>query len=155
MRQVPEVVELDEQPTAVIRLTVPRSEMRSVMGPGVGELFSTCAAQGIAPTGPWFTHHFRMDPEVFDFEIGVPVAQAVVPTRRVVGGRLPAARVARAVYSGPYEGLAEAWGSLDRWIREQGHTAQGMLWEVYAVGPESGTDTSKWQTVLHRPLVKA
>jgi hypothetical protein len=28
------------------------------------------AAQGIAPAGPWFTHHLRMDPATFDFEIG-------------------------------------------------------------------------------------
>ena len=96
-----------------------------------------------------------MDPAFFDFEIGVPVAAPVASAGRVTASSLPAARVARAVYAGPYEGLAGAWGELDAWIREQGLTGRPSLWEVYAVGPESGPDTSKWQTILHRPLVNA
>lgn len=59
--------------TAVIHLTVPREEVHNVMGPGLSELLATVAAQGMTPTGPWFTHHLRMAPDVFDFEIGVPV----------------------------------------------------------------------------------
>ena len=47
------------------------------MGPGYQELMDTLTAQGIQPTGPWFTHHLRMDPEVFDFELGVPIAAPV------------------------------------------------------------------------------
>jgi hypothetical protein len=43
------------------------------MGPGLRELMAAVAAQGIAPTGPWFSNHLRMDPDIFDFEISVPV----------------------------------------------------------------------------------
>jgi hypothetical protein len=46
------------------------------MGPGLRELMAVAAAQGIAPTGPWFSHHLRMDPDIFDFEISVPVGVA-------------------------------------------------------------------------------
>ena len=45
------------------------------MSPGYRELMAALAAQGIAPAGPWFTHHLRMDPDTFDFEIGVPVTR--------------------------------------------------------------------------------
>jgi hypothetical protein len=75
------------QSTAVIRLTIPREEIRNVMGPGITELRSTLAAQGIAPAGPWFSHHLKMDPDIFDFEISMPVAAA----GRVRPGQLPAA----------------------------------------------------------------
>jgi hypothetical protein len=30
------------------------------MGPAIGEVMSVCAAQGITPAGPVFSHHFRM-----------------------------------------------------------------------------------------------
>jgi effector-binding domain-containing protein len=154
MKNQPEVVAVDAQPTAAIRLTVPRSEIRDVMGPGITELMTTLAAQGVAPAGPWLNHHFRMEPAIFDFEIAVPVPRPVAEAGRVINSSLPAATVARTVYRGPYEGLGAAWGELDAWIREKGLTALPSLWEVYAVGPESGKEPSQWETVLHRPLVQ-
>lgn len=89
------------QLAAVIRLTIPREEIRHVMGPGLGEIMSTLAAQGITPSGPWFSHHLRMTPGIFYFEIGVPVGKHVSPAGRVAPGQLPAATVARPFITGP------------------------------------------------------
>ncbi|HEX8203574.1 MAG TPA: GyrI-like domain-containing protein [Isosphaeraceae bacterium] len=149
----PQVTETAAQMTAVIRLTIPRAEIRNVMGPGLGELRAGLAAQGIAPAGPWFTHHLRMDPETFDFEIGIPVAVPVVAAGRVTPGRLPAARVARADYPGPYEGLAAAWGEFQAWIAAQGHTPGPDLWECYVLGLESDPNPAAWHMELNRPLI--
>ena len=52
-------------------------------------------------------------------------------------GELPAAKVARAIYSGPYEGLPSAWGEFDRWIKANGYEPADDLWELYSVGPQS------------------
>jgi effector-binding domain-containing protein len=149
----PQITESAAQLTAVIHLTVPREEIRHVMGPGLGELREALAAQGIAAAGPWFTHHLRMDPEVFDFEICVPVTSPVAPAGRVRPGQLPAARVARTVYHGPYEGLSDAWGEFMGWIEAQGHTPAPDLWECYVAGPESSPDPAAWRTELNRPLL--
>src|SRR5439155_25534283 len=121
MLDKPEIVQTDAQLTAVIRLTVPREEIRSVMGPGMAELMAAAAAQGIGPAGPLYSHHFRMDPDVFDFEIGVPVTAPVSPVGRVKPGQLPAARAARTVYHGPYEGRGDARGGLNPWLAANGH----------------------------------
>ena len=152
MLDKPQITEVAAQQTAVIRLTIPREEIRNVMGPGIGELMATIAAQGIAPAGPWFTHHLRMDPDIFDFEIGVPVTAPVAAAGRVKAGQLPATRVARTVYHGPYEGLAAAWAEFDAWIAAEGHTAGTDLWECYVAGPESSPDPATWRTELNRPL---
>jgi len=45
----------------MIRFTIPRDKIQHVMGPGYQELMDTVVAQGIAPTGAWFTHHLRME----------------------------------------------------------------------------------------------
>lgn len=148
----PQIVQSEAKITAVIRLTVPRSEIQNVMGPAIGEVMGTVAAQGIAITGPVFSHHFRMDPGMFDFEVGVPVAAPVAPSGRVETGRLPAVRVARTVYRGPYEGLGAAWGEFDTWMRANGHSPAPSLWECYVTGPETGPESSKWSTELNRPL---
>jgi len=92
------------------------------MGPGIAELLAAVAAQGIVPAGPWFTHHLRMDPATFDFEICVPVTAPVAASGRVKAGHLPATTVARTTYHGPYEGLGGAWGEFDAWIAANGHT---------------------------------
>jgi len=100
MLDEPQIVQTDAQLTAIIRVTVPRGEIRNVMGPGIAELMGAVTAQGIVPAGPVFSHHLKMDPAIFDLEIGVPVpATAMIsPAGRVRAGQLPATTVARTVY---------------------------------------------------------
>src|SRR5262249_29607906 len=141
------------QQAAVIPVTVPRAEIAKVMGPGIAELYAALQAQGIAPAGPWFAHHLRMDAGVFDFEIGVPVSSPVTPVGRVKPGGVPAAKVARTVYHGAYDGLHGAWKEFGRWIVAEGLKPGPDLWETYLVGPESSPDPAAWRTELNQPLL--
>ncbi|HLN65348.1 MAG TPA: GyrI-like domain-containing protein [Symbiobacteriaceae bacterium] len=153
MIEPPRITQSTPQLIACIHLTVPRAEIHNVMGPGRQELMETVAAQGITPAGPWFTHHLRMDPALFDFKICVPVTAPVAPAGRVKPGELPARMVARTVYHGGYIGLGAAWGEFDAWIAAAGHRPAPDLWEVYAVGPESSPNPADWRTELNRPLL--
>lgn len=150
----PVIVQTTARPTAVIRLSISRSEIQQAMGPAIGEVMQVLAAQGLSPAGPVFAHHFKMDPVAFDFEVGVPLEVPVSPSRRVRPGTLAAATVARTVYRGSYEGLGAAWGAFGRWIAAHGHTPATDLWECYLVGPETNADPSTWRTELNRPLVR-
>lgn len=152
MLETPQVTQSTPQHVARIHLTIPREQIREVMGPGIMEVMGAVQAQGLRPTGAWLTHHLRMDPATFDFDICVPVDRPVTPVGRVQPGRLEGRRVARVVYCGPYEGLHTAWSELRSWIAAQGHTCAPDLWEVYAVGPETGPDGSKYRTELNQPL---
>lgn len=149
----PQILTVDARQTAVIHLTIPRSEIQTVMGPGIGELMAAVQAQGLGPTGPWFSHHLSMHPDTFDFEIGVPVSGPVAPVGRVKPGSLPATRVARTVLIGDYSGLAEGWGKFLNWVAEQGYKTAPDLWEVYVKGPESDPDPASWRTELNKPLL--
>jgi len=154
MIETPRIARSDARHVAMIRLTVPTSEIHEVMGPGIREVYATLAAQGIAPAGPWLTHHARRPTDVFDFAICVPVTKPVAPAGRVTPGELPAATVARTVYTGPYEGLGAAWGELMAWVQQNGHASRQDLWEIYAVGPESEPDSSRYRTELNCPLAR-
>ncbi len=149
----PEIVQIAAQHTAFIHVTIPRSEIQHVMGPGIQELTAALKAQGVSPTGPWFTHHIRMDPGVFDFEISMPVAAPIVAAGRVQPGLRPAAKVARTIYHGGYEGLSDGWSEMMAWIKAEGHAHGDDLREVYLTGPESGPDSTAYRTELSRPLV--
>jgi effector-binding domain-containing protein len=148
----PNIIQTATRLTAVIRLTVPREDIQKVMGPGLAELRAAVAAQGIAAGGPWFTHHLTMDPNTFDFEIGVPVTAKIAPSGRVQAGQLPARTVAQTVYHGPYQGLGAARGEFNAWIATNGHTPDPDLWECYVKGPETSADPADWCTELNRPL---
>lgn len=148
----PEITQSQKLLTAVIRLKIPRDQIQHVMGPAIGEVMATVAEQGLTPAGPVFSHHFRMSPDAFDFEVGVPVSRPVRPAGRVVPAELPATKVARTNYRGPYEGLGTAWGEFMHWMEAQGLQQADHLWEFYATGPESGPDPTQWRTELSRPL---
>jgi len=153
MIDTPEIVLTEARRAAVIRLTIPREEIRSVMGPAIGEVMGVLAAQGIVAAGPVFSHHFRMDPDFFDFDMGVPVEADVLPDGRVKEGHLPGVKAARTVHLGPYEELGAAWGELQAWVESRGLERAADLWECYLVGPESGPDSSIWRTELVQPLL--
>ncbi len=152
MLDTPQIIQINEQQTALIHLTIPKDEIQTAMGPGIQELMGTIAAQGIAPAGPWFTHHLKMSPDTWDFEISVPVTAPVTATGRVTSGVWPAMKAARTIYHGSYDGLGDAWGEFMDWIAVSGHAAAPDLWECYVAGPESGTDARAWRTELTRPL---
>jgi effector-binding domain-containing protein len=149
----PEILQTEAQVAALIQIKTLRSDMAKVFGPAVAELMAALAEQGVEPAGAVFAHHLTMSPDNFDFELGVTVSVKVTTVGRVQPGELPGARVARTIYSGPYEGLSSAWGEFDDWIQANGHEQAGNLWEVYSVGPHSTPDPSDWRTELVRPLL--
>jgi len=153
MLDTPHVCQTKTQLTAVIHLTIPREEIQNVMGPGIGELMATAAAQGITPTGPWFCHHLRMADDIWDFEISIPVSAPVVAAGRVRPSQWPAMKVVRTVYQGPYEGLGDAWSEFLDWAGAHGHTPAPDLYECYVAGPDSSPDPGNWRTELTKPLI--
>jgi effector-binding domain-containing protein len=140
MIDTPQITQTDAQLTAIIHLTIPRSEIQSVM------------EQGIGPAGPWFTHHLKMDPAQFDFEICVPVTAPVKAVGRVKSGSWPAMKVARTTLRGGYEQLGDAWGQFQGWLKANGHKAAPDIYERYVAGPESSSNPADWRTELNSPL---
>ena len=154
MIDTPQIVHTTAQIAAVIRLTIPRIEIRNVMAPAMADVMAAVTRQGLAPAGPVFSHHFRMDPGIFDFEVGVPLVTPISAAGRVTPGQLPAATVARTIYHGTYEDLGPAWREFDAWIAAEGHGPAPNLWECYLAAPESSPDPTSWRTELNRPLIR-
>ncbi len=147
------IVQTEAQPAAVIHVTIPREQIQEAMGSAITEVIEAATAQGIGPVGPLFSHHFEMQPGTFNFEVGAPVSAPVQPKGRVKAGALPAAKVVRTIYTGPYEGLGEAWGEFMERLEAEGHQPAENLWERYLTGPESSPDASTYRTELNRQLL--
>lgn len=158
MIEAPEIVQSQHQTAAVIRIQCPREQIKAEVEPAIKEILAALAAQGTSPQGPLFMHHLTMSRTHFDVEIGFPVGTAVSESGRVRMSALPAARVARTIYRGPYEGLSAAWDELGRRLSKDGPVDRSVpspletLWERYLVGPETSSDPSQWRTELNLPL---
>lgn len=149
----PHITHVDARQTAVIHLAIPRSEMRSAMGPAIAELMAAVKLQGAGPAGPWFSHHLSMHADTVDVDIGVPVSAPVAAAGRVRPGSLPAVRVARVVWTGDYNGLPDGWAGFLDWVAAHRFPTAPGLWEVYLKGPESDPDPASWRTELNKPLI--
>lgn len=147
------VLQNEARPAAVIHITVPREKIQEVMGAAIQEAMSAATAQGIGPAGPVFAHHFDMTPGIFNFEVGVPVSGPVTPAGRVKQSQLPGGKVARTIYTGPYEGLGDAWGDFIDLIEAQGLIRAPHLWECYLTDPGTTPDPAHYQTELNHPIL--
>lgn len=152
MLETPELIDVPQQHTAVIRLTIPCEECPQHFGAAVGELFAELERQGIVPAGPLFDHHFSAPDTHFDFEIGVPVAKPVAPHGRVMRSERPPFRAAKAVLVGGYENLPEAWPEFMQWIAGQGLQTATDFWQIFVKGPGSDPDPAGYRTELIRAL---
>lgn len=153
MTGTPEIVQTTDQLLATLRVTVPRDRVHDVMGPGIAEVMAVLARQGVGPAGKWPTHHLRRVPDMFDFEIAVPVFSPIQPSGRVKRGVLAACRAARLTHAGGYEGLGGSWHQLMAWVEGQGFKPDANFWEVYRVGSDASDDPDDWRTDLYTPLV--
>lgn len=136
MITTPEILTTAEQPAATIHLVIPGMEMPQHMDPAIQEIIALLIEQGMQPAGPMFSYHHRRPSDTFDFEIGFPVAKPVKEKGRVRNSALPAGKVVRAVYLGPYERLGDAWRALQDWVRAQKLPETGRFYERYLNNPD-------------------
>ncbi|MEZ5429585.1 MAG: GyrI-like domain-containing protein [Verrucomicrobiales bacterium] len=100
-----------------------------------------------------FAHHSRITPEVFDFEVGVPVSGPLLPVGRVRAGELPGALVLRTIYTGPYEELHDAWREFKDWVGRNGYEVSSHPWETFLSDSGKDLDPSTYRTELNFPLL--
>ncbi len=153
MIETPQIVQTETLTMARLYAKVPTSQIQTEMGKLVQEVIAEVQKQGIAITGPWFTHHFRRPDEFFDFEVCMPTATPIQAAGRVAPGEWPAMKVIRTTYRGAYSGLPAAWGEFMQWTDAEGLKLSPEIWERYLVNPDSESDSAKWVTEMNRPLL--
>jgi effector-binding domain-containing protein len=161
---IPQIIKTKARHIAFIHVTVPREvtgdklpantqPMKDAIHSAFQELFPALRAQNIDVTGPWFAHHRRKPTDTFDFEISLPVSSAVTPTGRIKAGISPILDAVQTVYTGPYEGLPDAWHNFLDWTKENDHNVVEHFYEIYTTGPADSIESSQYQTELICPLV--
>jgi effector-binding domain-containing protein len=160
-----EIVELQPQPTAAVRIEQPMAELDLA---AAFDRFMPLVAERIASAGgsiggPPFGRYHRFGPDVVDVEIGFPVAAAPAglpslascPAGDVGLSELPGGLVARTVHRGPYDGLSRTYDGLHAWIHAQPGVDDGAgPWESYTDDPGGTADPAQLRTEVVWPLLR-
>ncbi len=154
--KTPEIksAQLQEQPTAVVRETVPMSALREFFGRAYGAVMAAVQEQHVQLAGPPFALYRGKPTDVVDVEAGFPLA-APYPTTDgtgVTAGSLPAGPAFEAMHIGPYETLQETYQALLVRMESEAVTPAAEMWEYYLSDPGAEPDPAKWKTLVVWPV---
>lgn len=150
MNYVVESETLTEQPTAVVRRTVPLAEVAEWMPRSYETIFGYLSGTGVAPAGPPYAR-YAIHGGSIDIEAGVPVSSPIAGDDAVRPGRLPGGPAAVTLHRGPYETVDQAMAALGRWVAEHGYRPRGQPFESYLTDPVAEPDPVDWRTVVVMP----
>ncbi|QDW28871.1 GyrI-like domain-containing protein [Arthrobacter sp. KBS0702] len=146
--------DLKEQPTAVLRETVPMNDLREFFGRAYSAVMAAVQQQHVQLAGPPFALYRGMPTDVVDVEAGFPLA-APFPgggDGGVTAGVLPAGRALEALHVGPYETLPETYGKVMARMEAEGLTPGDSMWEYYLSDPGTEPDPAVWKTLIVWPV---
>jgi len=140
------------------------SELPQAMGKAMGELKTALAAANLSPSGSCLISHFLSEPgpafaagREVEIRVCRPLPEGVsVPSGSgpLLESIIPACKVARMWYTGPFEGLPSAWGRLDAYLQREklSKAADGWFFESYLRGHEETSNPKRFITQLSRPI---
>jgi effector-binding domain-containing protein len=131
-----ELVNVLEQPAAVVRARVEHNGIAEFLGPAFGDVMTALQRQGLQPAGPPFGRYRPTEDGGWDITAGFPVGDTVAAEGRVEALTLPGGPVARTLHVGDYGSLAMAYEAVSAWLGDHGWTAAGEPWECYLDEPE-------------------
>ncbi len=148
-RSEPELLDHDEQVTAVVKGVARMDELPDFFDRAFGALAQVLADQGVAPRSAAFALYHGAPTDEVDLEVGVVTGDPIEPDGDVVVGSLPGGRIARTVHAGSFDGLGDAWGTLTGQVAALGLTPGSAMWEVYLTEPSPDMDPTELRTELN------
>ncbi|MGZ4588023.1 MAG: GyrI-like domain-containing protein [Mycobacteriaceae bacterium] len=130
------LVDLPEQPAAVIRGHVGHDGIGEFLGPAFGEVMGLLQRQGLQPSGAPFGRYRPAANEEWDIEAGFPASGTPSAEGRVEQSSLPGGRAARTMHVGDYSAIGPAYAAVAGWLSKNGYVPAGEPWECYLDGPE-------------------
>lgn len=146
-----EIRSTPRQDTAVVAVTSPLDGISDSMGKAFEKTFHALGASGVKPAGPPFARYFSME-EPVEYEAGVPVATPFVGSDEVKPGEIGGFEAAVGMHLGPYDTLGQTYAAMMEWIKGQGRSVAGPMWETYLTDPTAEPDPQAWRTEVFIPV---
>jgi len=146
------VLELEPQPTLVMRGKVAPPGLSSLLGEFLPAIYQQLVARQLRPGGQPFTRYLDMKDGQFHVEAGIPLVEPADGEGEIEAATLPGGDVASTVHTGPYSALGQAHEAVRSWAAENGREPVGGSWEVYLTDPGEEPDENNWKTAVFLAL---
>lgn len=122
------------------------------LGVGYSKLAGFISTKGLNQVAPPVAIFYGETHGALSLDAGIPVDRdELTPAAPIRAGRSHAGRALRAVYRGPYSGLAAARAGLNAFVAASGYVQDGPRWEQYVSDP-SATAAADLVTYLFVPI---
>jgi len=135
MSTICEIKEQPAMPVLSVRTRCAVAELPQVLGQTYAKIGAYLAQRGAQPAYAPFVVYYNMDMDALDIDAGFPVAAGLSGQDDIQANELPAGKVLTSVYTGPYDGMPEAYAAIDAFAHEHGVKRKGMVYEFYHNDP--------------------
>ena len=142
------------QAILLIRRSIPRSELQSMLSECFGKLYAHGAKAGLAIAGWPVARYLSVGPGNWTVEAAMPLAAAASGEGEMESGTLPAGPVAVGIHAGVYDQLPETYAAIETWMAANDVRAGGAPWEWYVTDPAQHPDPADWKTEVYWPLAE-
>lgn len=140
-----EVVEVTARPMVYVstRSSMEPGAIQQVVATAFDELGRFFATAQVVPLGPPVTIYRNWTETETTVDVGFPVARtdADKAEGEILAGTTPGGMALKAVFKGPYDGLAGVYGAIETRMAEAGTATPTMSWEIYLNEPGAVPDT--------------
>ncbi|TCC21590.1 GyrI-like domain-containing protein [Kribbella sindirgiensis] len=144
-----------EQPTAVLRATLRRGEIRDWFDVAFPRVAGYLYRRGLVACGFPFSRDHLFPDGTYLVEAGFPVPVEIEGDGDVQPSSLPGGQVVVARHVGSYDDVADAYRAVDDWLKAEQAVRVGDAWEVYhgASGDRAGYCTEVIQPFRLVPVL--
>jgi len=146
-----ERIEVEAQPTLVVRRRAAVERLPEVLGPAWGAVMACAARSGAEPVGAPFAAFHNTDMQDLDVEIGFAFERTLAGEGEVEPGEIPAGSAVQCVHVGSFDQLGAAYAALSLWTAEHGLEHAGPAFEHYLDDP-ADTPTEQVRTLIVIPV---
>ncbi|MDD3336694.1 MAG: MerR family transcriptional regulator [Eubacteriales bacterium] len=149
------VKEIPERTVISVRKIIPSYEQEGMLW---GMLMSETAALSIQDSDPCYCTATFHDAEYKEADVDVEVQKTVKGsypnTENVVCKVEPPVQVASAICKGAYTQMDEVNQAVASWVRDNGYTFAGPMFNIYHVSPYETKDENEYVTEVCYPVAK-
>lgn len=145
------LLDFPEQPTLIMKATIPGEKMPKFFGKAFGGLMNYLTVLGQIPAGMPFGAYLNLDLKALEVEAGFPVSSKMEGKNKIIPSLIPAGKYLTTFLEGSYNNLKTAYDALAEYARQNGLEPTG-IWYEYCLNDPSGDPSIIPLTEIRFPI---
>jgi len=129
------LLDFPEQPTLIMRATIPVEKMPEFFGKAFGGVMNYLSILGKMPAGMPFGAYLNLDMKALEVEAGFPVSSKMEGENEIIPSLIPAGKYLTTFFEGSYNDLKIAYDALAEYAQQNGLEPTGISYEYYLNDP--------------------